>query len=156
MPEVGEFNRQSMPFGSHVYEVLQQFRDEAKCSVCLSVINDVSALPCQHYFCRTCIEQCSKRECPACRKPFQKRQIKQDQQLNLVVSLFRDLYNQVAQHNTEFETLSQGFLILSCLSTPRTSFLDTTPGELENPNKSAEQIELLSGDDEQNPEVTLS
>ena len=43
------------------------------CGICLETYQDPRVLPCQHGFCRECLEQCTSRDkwtltCPSCRK----------------------------------------------------------------------------------------
>mmetsp|Transcript_3867 Transcript_3867/g.9465 ORF Transcript_3867/g.9465 Transcript_3867/m.9465 type:complete len:390 (-) Transcript_3867:101-1270(-) len=42
--------------------------EELTCPVCLDLIRDCHATPCQHYFCRACITMClqRRRSCPVC------------------------------------------------------------------------------------------
>ena len=53
---------------------LEELEDEISCAVCQGHYQQAKLLPCNHYYCRTCIEELAKRSrgrpfaCPECRK----------------------------------------------------------------------------------------
>ena len=76
-------------------DCLKEWKEESTCPVCLSVLVDPYALPCNHYFCHGCIGQVHQHmngQCPTCRRKFSKRNIIKDDTVADVTSLFRKLF----------------------------------------------------------------
>ena len=60
--------------------VQEAFNDSDQCLVCLDVMNEPLATPCNHVFCSGCINSIAKSkhrpECPMCRQPFKVDQLR--------------------------------------------------------------------------------
>jgi hypothetical protein len=72
---------------------LADLGDHLQCHICLSTLVDPHSLPCNHLFCRECISRSitQKAQCPVCRIPCFKRDIKKNHQLSAIVSSFDKL-----------------------------------------------------------------
>lgn len=62
------------------------------CSICLAALDNPVALPCNHMFCRACIEEWLDRErnCPNCRRdvPGSSPTVNDEPGVNVLMSLF--------------------------------------------------------------------
>ncbi|XP_078529692.1 E3 ubiquitin-protein ligase TRIM11-like [Lissotriton helveticus] len=74
---------------------LQALRDEATCSVCLSLFRDPVALECGHHFCRPCITHSwwerQGSPCPECRAVVPGGLLRPNRQLENIVEMLRGL-----------------------------------------------------------------
>jgi hypothetical protein len=72
---------------------LNELQNEMSCPICLDILKNVMVTKCLHRYCRECIEThlCQldqARKCPLCCKDINKRGLKQDLNMDLLVSLF--------------------------------------------------------------------
>ena len=86
---------------------------ELQCAVCLSILKDPHSPDCGHVFCRSCALSFvqAKTECPTCRKPVSRRQLKPDTAMDFAAksilnrrfaSVFRGLSIAPVADNTKF------------------------------------------------------
>ncbi|CAM9482266.1 unnamed protein product [Choristocarpus tenellus] len=68
---------------------------ELTCPVCLCLFENPQVLPCSHRFCLTCIMGCfkttTKQECPLCKMPSWKRDMKKDVSLQNIIRVYKDM-----------------------------------------------------------------
>ena len=66
---------------------------ELQCAVCLSILKEPHSADCGHVFCRTCALSSiqAKTECPTCRKPVSRRQLKPDTAMDIAAKSFNAL-----------------------------------------------------------------
>ena len=66
---------------------------ELQCAVCLSILKEPHSADCGHVFCRSCALSSiqAKPECPTCRKPISRRQLKPDTAMDFAAKSFNAL-----------------------------------------------------------------
>ena len=73
----------------------QSLYREIICPICLEVLNQTRAAPdCLHRFCRRCVDQVVKKECPVCHKklPSQARSFREDKKFDQLVARIHASY----------------------------------------------------------------
>lgn len=89
-------------FAKSTRELLSALRKEIECPVCLSELEQPCSLPCNHFYCRECVEralQLNNGDCPLCKAKFTKRNIMDDAALLEFVHSFRELYSELEKHS---------------------------------------------------------
>lgn len=97
--------------------VRTQIRDLIECTICLDIYTDPVALPCQHTFCRDCVESILTRigqavaiPCPICRKEFAVPKtgldgIEKDFKMNKLIGIYQSessaVFNPCPAHKTK-------------------------------------------------------
>ena len=76
-----------------VAEILDKMKSELKCQICLDLLENAYATPCQHVFCRKCIDQSLNRSdvCPMCKQQVKTRSLREASVTNHVLATFRQL-----------------------------------------------------------------
>ena len=94
--------RSSRAAGTHVSTAvtcdtahLDRLAQELRCPLCFDLFNDPQALPCQHSFCKECLDQCfrvtSMMACPLCKAPMWRRQVMPNHTLANLKRVYQDL-----------------------------------------------------------------
>ena len=52
---------------------LECCEDELSCCICLSIVKNPVSLPCNHFYCSDCLNNCEDNKCPKCRAPYTRR-----------------------------------------------------------------------------------
>jgi len=76
-------------------DCLRCFEKELSCAICLSLMKDPQSLPCNHQFCRDCVNQAFKNStyCPLCKLPYSKRSVRRNPSLANIINSFENLRN---------------------------------------------------------------
>ena len=76
-----------------VQSVLFEMREELTCRICLGYLEDASATPCHHVFCKKCIEESLRHHsaCPTCRTRITNRALRDAPVTNVVIARYREL-----------------------------------------------------------------
>ena len=76
-------------------EKLDLLAQELRCPLCFDFYDDPHSLPCQHSFCKGCLDQCFKvtatMACPLCKAPMWRRQVAPNRTLADIVRTFRSI-----------------------------------------------------------------
>jgi len=74
---------------------LRCFEKELSCAICLCLMKDPQSLPCNHQFCRDCVNQAFKNStyCPLCKLPYSKRSVRRNPSLANIINSFENLRN---------------------------------------------------------------
>ena len=74
---------------------LDRMAQELRCPLCFDTFNDPHVLPCQHSFCKECLDQCfrvtSTMACPLCKAPMWRRQVMPNHKLSAIVRLYQEM-----------------------------------------------------------------
>ncbi|CAI0548465.1 unnamed protein product [Linum tenue] len=72
---------------------LEKMGRELKCPICLGLLNSAVSLSCNHVFCNSCISQSMKSHsnCPACKLPYRRREIRPAAHMDNLVSIYRSM-----------------------------------------------------------------
>ncbi|KAG9439395.1 hypothetical protein H6P81_019560 [Aristolochia fimbriata] len=72
---------------------LEKMGRELKCPICLSLLNSVVSLTCNHVFCKSCILKSIKRasNCPVCKVPFHRREVRSAPHMDTLVSIYKSM-----------------------------------------------------------------
>ncbi|XP_027158401.1 protein BREAST CANCER SUSCEPTIBILITY 1 homolog [Coffea eugenioides] len=72
---------------------LEKMGRELKCPICLSLLNSAVSLSCNHVFCNCCIEKSMKSasDCPVCKVPFRRREIRPAPHMDNLVSIYKSM-----------------------------------------------------------------
>lgn len=94
---------------------LSGLRKELQCAVCLSVLVNPVSLPCNHFFCKDCVDSVlgmKSAACPLCKQHFTRRNYSADPTVQKIVNRYRDIHD-LLMNDLQLPNLSQGLLILS-------------------------------------------
>lgn len=74
---------------------LRVIEKEVSCVICLSLLDDPFSLPCNHQFCKECIEHALKEKsvCPLCKLPTFKRAMRKNPTMANIVDSFKQIYD---------------------------------------------------------------
>ena len=79
---------------SEIGSVLFEMREELTCRICLGYLEDASATPCHHVFCKKCIEESLRHHgaCPTCRTRIKgPRALRDASVTNVVIARYCEL-----------------------------------------------------------------
>ncbi|KAM5200728.1 E3 ubiquitin-protein ligase TRIM38-like isoform 1-T3 [Hipposideros larvatus] len=77
----------------------QRMREEATCSICLSLMTEPMSISCGHSFCKRCLEgfldnqppNLRQYPCPQCRAPFRRKSLRPNKQLGNLIEAMKGL-----------------------------------------------------------------
>ncbi|KAM5200712.1 E3 ubiquitin-protein ligase TRIM38-like isoform 4-T4 [Hipposideros larvatus] len=77
----------------------KRMREEATCSICLSLMTEPQSISCGHSFCQWCIEDfldnqqpnLRQHPCPQCRAPFNRTSLRPNKQLGSLIEVIKEL-----------------------------------------------------------------
>ncbi|XP_064970451.1 protein BREAST CANCER SUSCEPTIBILITY 1 homolog isoform X1 [Musa acuminata AAA Group] len=73
---------------------LEKMGTELKCPICWSLLNSAVSLSCNHVFCNSCIAESMKKsasDCPVCKVPFRRREVRAAPHMDNLVSIFKSM-----------------------------------------------------------------
>ncbi|OIW14030.1 hypothetical protein TanjilG_11375 [Lupinus angustifolius] len=74
---------------------LQRMATELNCPICWSLLDSAVSLTCNHVFCKSCILKSMKSasDCPVCKVPFTRREVRPAPQMDNMVSIYKSMEN---------------------------------------------------------------